>query len=404
MARNDGVDRTCARHNRLKDGEMGDVQKHNERENESYKNEDIVKERSHLNIHYKKPTGDYAEVFEQMQKDGIIKVRGTKEDTIHYNEIVFDVNSAYFYNHGGYEFAKQFYEDSYKAAIDIVGGEEFIISAVMHADERNRAMSEALGEDVYHYHLHVVFVPVVEKQILWSKRCKDKSLVGTVKETIMQVSDSKKWLSKQAIDEQGKPMFSESGKPILRLSYTALQDDYFNAIRKAGYDDVERGERGSTEEHLSVTQFKVMKEQERLDILESKIEKKEQTLQKIEKKTKAKNEVSNTFNEIEQMGQSTLMGKVQFTQKEAAELKMLAKAGVTAKAEIIDLKRELNLAKKEILLWKGRYEKLKEETKDFVEALKRAPELVKEFIQKALSMKPEKKNLQGKHKDKTVER
>ena len=26
------------------------------------------------------------------------------------------------------------------------------------ADERNRAMSEALGEDVYHYHLHVVYI------------------------------------------------------------------------------------------------------------------------------------------------------------------------------------------------------------------------------------------------------
>lgn len=65
-------------------------------------------------------------------------------------------------------------------------------------------------------------MPVVEKQILWSKRCKDKSLVSTVKETIMQVSDSKKWLSKQALDEQGKPMFSESGKPILRLSYKTI--------------------------------------------------------------------------------------------------------------------------------------------------------------------------------------
>ena len=66
---------------------------------------------------------------------------------------------------------------------------------VMHADERNRAMSDALSQDVYHYHLHVVYIPVVEKQILWTKRCKDKSLVGKVKETIMQVSMSKKWAS-----------------------------------------------------------------------------------------------------------------------------------------------------------------------------------------------------------------
>ncbi len=78
------------------------------------------------------------------------------------------------------------------SGVKIVDGEEFLVSAVMHADEKNRAMSEALGEDVYHYHLHVVDVPVVEKQILWTKRCKDKALVGTVKET--------EWL--EAVTEQ----------------------------------------------------------------------------------------------------------------------------------------------------------------------------------------------------------
>ena len=56
-------------------------------------------------------------------------------------------------------------------------------------------MSEALGEKVYLYPLHAVYVPVVEKHILWNKRCKDKSLVGTVKEAIMLISSSKKWQS-----------------------------------------------------------------------------------------------------------------------------------------------------------------------------------------------------------------
>ena len=127
----------------------------------------------------------------------------------------------------------------------------------MHADERNRAISEALGKDVYHYHLHVVYIPVVEKQILWSKRCKDKSLVGTIKETITQVSMSKKWDSKPALSEDGKPLLTKSGKKVLRKSYSVLQDDFYDAIRSAGYTDVERGERGSSEEHLTVTQFKV---------------------------------------------------------------------------------------------------------------------------------------------------
>ena len=35
----------------------------------------------------------------------------------HYCELIFDVNSAYFDNHGGYEFAKQFYEDAYNACL-----------------------------------------------------------------------------------------------------------------------------------------------------------------------------------------------------------------------------------------------------------------------------------------------
>ena len=155
-------------------------------------------------------------MFDQLKGDGVISTRGLKDDAVHYGELLFDVNSAYFHNHGGYEFAKKFYEDAYQAAIDIVGGEQYILSAVMHVDERNRAMSEALGKDVYHYHLHVVYVPVVEKQILWSKRCKDKSLIGTVKETIMQVSSSKKWASKQAVDEQGSLMFTSTGKKVLK--------------------------------------------------------------------------------------------------------------------------------------------------------------------------------------------
>ena len=97
-----------------------------------------------------------------------------------------------------------------------------------------------------------------------TKRCKDKSLVGTVKETIQQVSMSKKWASKPALDENGEPILSSKGKPILKKSYSVLQDDFFRYMRDAGYDDVERGERGSSEEHLTVTQFKVQQEQARL--------------------------------------------------------------------------------------------------------------------------------------------
>lgn len=274
MARNDGIDRTTVRNMNLTEGKIGNAQHHNEREKDSYVNPDIVLERVLMNVHFKKPEAGYAEAFQQMEKDGIISTRGLKDDAAHYGELIFDVNSAYFFNHGGYEFAKQYYAEAYKAAVEIVGGEQYILSAVMHADERNSAMSEELGQEVYHYHLHVVYIPVVEKEIRWSKRCKDEKLRGTVRETITQVSSSKKWQSYPATDEAGNPLLTKAGKPVLRKSYSVLQDAYFNHMREAGYTDVERGERGSTEEHLAVTQFKIEKEMQHLAELEAEKERK----------------------------------------------------------------------------------------------------------------------------------
>ena len=267
MARNDGVDRTVVRHVKLNQTQIRNAENHNERKKESYVNQDVVPERSPMNIHFKQPTASYQEMFSRLVEDGTISTRGLKADADTFGELIFDVNSAYFHNHGGYEFARRFFEEAYRVAVEIVGGEQYILSAVMHADERNRAMSEALGQDVYHYHLHVVYVPVVEKQILWSKRCKDPSLVGTVKDTVMQVSMSKKWASRPAVrPDTGEPLLTSAGKPVLKKSYSLLQDQFYRHMREAGYTDLERGERGSTEEHLTVTQFKVAQEETRLEV------------------------------------------------------------------------------------------------------------------------------------------
>ena len=101
MARNDGIDRTLARNRDLSANDIKNAQAHNEREKEMYSNPDIVLEETHRNIHFKQPTGSYTEMFDQLKKDGVISTRGLKEDATTYCELLFDVNSAYFYNHGG---------------------------------------------------------------------------------------------------------------------------------------------------------------------------------------------------------------------------------------------------------------------------------------------------------------
>ncbi|MFR3857927.1 MAG: plasmid recombination protein [Faecalibacterium sp.] len=408
MARNDGIDRTVARNQDLETpADVAKVQEHNEREKDSYSNQDIVPERTALNVHFKSPTDDYVKMFEQMEQDGVISTRGLKPDAVKYGELIFDVNSAYFYNHGGYEFAKQFYADAYKAAVEIVGGEQYILSAVMHADERNRAMSEALGEDVYHYHLHVVYIPVVEKQILWSKRCKDEALRGTIKEVITQVSRSKKWESKPVLGEDGNPMLNAKGKKILKSSYSVLQDDFFHFMRNAGYTDVERGERGSTEEHLTVTQFKVQAEQQRLEAVTGQVaqaerglenakaatEKQKKKLEALQKETKTAKTVALTVQDIEAMGKKATFGNnITLTPDECRTLKDYAVSSFAEKAEKIKYKQKFEQAEKSAKTWKQRYDalheqyqELKKKAQPFLDALEIASERVRAFLDVVLS-------------------
>jgi hypothetical protein len=187
------IDRSIVRNEAYQKKSVSIRERHNERKNQDYSNPDIVTDRSHLNVHFKTCEGSYAEAFDKMLEAGVISTRGLQPDAKVIDELVFDVNTAYFERNGGYEYAKDFFEEAYRLAIKEAGGEEYILSAVTHADERNRALSEQLGRDVFHYHLHVVYVPVVDKEIKWSKRCKDPALIGTTKEVIKQVSHSKKW-------------------------------------------------------------------------------------------------------------------------------------------------------------------------------------------------------------------
>ena len=320
-----------------------------------------------MNVHFKSPTADYTTMFNQMVADGIISTRGLKADADKFGELIFDVNSAYFYNHGGYDFAKEFYENAYRAAVQIVGGEQYILSAVMHADERNRAMSEALGKDVYHYHLHVVYIPVVEKQILWSKRCKDKSLVGTVKETIQQVSMSKKWDSNPALGENGEPLLTKNGKKVLRKSYSILQDDFYDAMRSAGYTDVERGERGSSEEHLTVTQFKVEKEQERLADLTERTEQKVQEVASLEKKIEKIQKKQVAVQAVDKIEPKPvpLSSKIMLERSEFESLSVAAKKYAVQEKKEHRLQKMLDAANKAITVLKARISELTAELTEY---------------------------------------
>ena len=400
---------SCIRVEKITAAGAPKTERHNERKNESYANVNVDVDRIPLNVHFKSPdTMTYNEYFQKLLSENKISTRGQKEGATILNEVVIDVNTRYFEEHGGDEYARQFYEEAYRFCCKVYG-EDNIVSAVMHADEINKAVSDELGKPVYHYHIHVVAIPTVQKEIRWTKRCKDPSLVGTVKEVINQVSHSKKWKNTVPIlDEQGQQVINKYGRPVFRKSYSVLQDQLFEHMRDAGFTDFERGELGSTAEHLSSLDYQIEQDKERLSEVTGKLKEVRQEvneakteLQKVSKKVENRQKVSATIHEIDALGSKGITGKYTISKEELDSLKSLAKEGVSSRAEIhdlkdsvsyyqrqaIDLASRLSNVKEKLREVTEKYERLVEITRPYLTALQRFPEKVKEFFEKLIPQK-----------------
>ena len=374
---------SCARVKKYTSSDVSKAERHNERKNETYENMNVVAERIPYNVHFKEPTSPtYMEQLKQMEQDGKVSLRGLRKDATLFNEIVIDVNTMYFERNGGYEYAKQFYEEAFHFIEEKFGADN-VISAVMHADEINLAATEDLGKEVYHYHLHAMVLPVVEKEILWSKRCKDPELRGTVKEVVNQISHSKKWKSDiPLVDEKGNPLLRKNGKPMFRASYSILQDELFNHMTEKGFKDFQRGEYGSTAEHLTSLQYQIKQDTQRLDKLQ-------QRIQKEQVKYKSSHQIFKTYNEIDSMGQKTFTGKMAISKEDYKELTILAKEGITSRAEIRKLEEDVGYYQQRyyntanaLENMKSRYNALKEKCRPFLQALEHFPEVAKLFTEK----------------------
>ena len=383
MAKNSKADMSCARVKKYTSSDVSKAERHNERKNETYENMNVVAERIPYNVHFKEPTSPtYMEQLKQMEQDGKVSLRGLRKDATLFNEIVIDVNTMYFERNGSYEYAKQFYEEAVHFIEEKFGADN-VISAVMHADEINLAATEDLGKEVYHYHLHAMVLPVVEKEILWSKRCKDPELRGTVKEVVNQISHSKKWKSDiPLVDEKGNPLLRKNGKPMFRASYSILQDELFNHMTEKGFKGFQRGEYGSTAEHLTSLQYQIKQDTQRLDKLQ-------QRIQKEQVKYKSSHQIFKTYNEIDSMGQKTFTGKMAISKEDYKELTTLAKEGITSRAEIKKLEEDVGYYQQRyyntanaLENMKSRYNALKEKCRPFLQALEHFPEVAKLFTEK----------------------
>jgi chaperonin cofactor prefoldin len=381
--------------------------RHNERENMDYQNRDIVTERTNLNVHFKQLFGEdgtpetYEQSWQRMKSEGVFSDKWHKPTSRAYDELIMDINSDYFDRNGGYEYAKKFFEEAYRFACREAGGEQYVISAVLHADERNKALSEAAGRDIFHFHLHVISVPVVEKvEYYRRKKGEPEDAPRREKERYMQLSHAKKW--------PGKMFVERDGKQVEINAYSLLQDRYFEHMKSAGFEGFERGERGSTAEHLDVLDYKIQQDEKRLDVLDTRIEKRQEKIEKLDKSITLKTNARTTIAEVDAMGKPALLGGVNFSDDEAKKLKALAKKSVSIdkradeyRKKIDALENQINNLNSQIRDWrssyntmrldrdaqKQNYERLWAEVKPFINAIRAFPQMLLDFIRERLPHK-----------------
>ena len=382
MTANGNNDMSCARVQTYSASKIGAGERHNERKNNDYGNVNVDPERIPLNVHFKDPgERSYMDILREMEAAGEVSRKGLRADAVLFDEVIFDVNTMYFEQRGGYEYAIEFYSEAYRYACEKFG-EQNIISAVMHADEINKAATEKLGRPVYHYHMHLIAIPVVEKEVRWSKRCKSPELVGTVKEVIHQISHSKKWASRDPVlDEQGNPVYRKNGKPKYRPSYSVLQDEFFQHMTEHGFEGFTRGKEGSTAEHLSSLDYQIQQDKARLAEIEKKIQAAEVQYEPMETTIQ-------TYRAVENAGKkSHLTGNYSVSKKDFEELTALAKEGLGSRSRIRSLEDTIKdyqnrLYQMSTSVWnlQEKYEKLLETCRPFLIALEHFPELVRKFV------------------------
>ena len=100
-------------------------------------------------------------------------------------------------------------------------------------------------------------------------------------------------------------LHAERGLSYSALIVPAVNAYYHDAMFAAGYTDVERGERGSTEEHLTTVQFKVMKEQKALDAIKAQQQNAEQAVRLAQaNREEAEHEVEAAKRKIDALAKS----------------------------------------------------------------------------------------------------
>lgn len=187
---------------------LAGLYKHNERKNTNYSNKEINKNNSIQNYSIKQCNTTYSKAINELIKTNDLKCRITSYTNLACEFII--TSDKEFFEKIGKEETKRYFQTAYNFVANYKNlGEQYILSAKVHMDESTP-------------HLHLVFVPVIQK---FDNKSGKK---------INKIACSEYWKGKD--------------------SYKQLQDNFYKYITENGFD-LERGKEREVE-HLSTEKLK----------------------------------------------------------------------------------------------------------------------------------------------------
>ena len=273
-------------------GNVFGIQKHNQRQNKNYSNENVDLKKTHLNYDLANDsTIKYLNrVDEIIKKNRTNTDRAVRKDAVVFVDTVVSSDKEFFNNLSPQE-TRRFFEESYKYLESKVG-EDNIVAAKVHMDENTP-------------HMHFSFVPMNEDGSLSAK------------------------------------------KKINRNFLREIQDEFPKVLRNQGFS-IQRGMEKGLKKHLEPLEFKkkqIEKEEMEIDKIALENQKKFKKVENVAKGlSKTEEHIRGVLGKLEGISaeKGLLGGKLKLSQEDYSILISLAKTGESKLIENLQLKSHIN--------------------------------------------------------------
>ena len=171
-------------------GQVFGLQKHNQRENKKYKNEDVDLARSHLNYdlaNYKKI--NHLEKIDKIIASQRKSTRAIRKDAVLEVNTIISSDNNFFKNLSEHE-RDRFFKESYDYLCNKIGSQN-VISAIVHLDETTP-------------HMHFSFVPMNDDGTLSAKKKINRNFLREIQEELPKFLQKKNFYIERGVEDKLK--------------------------------------------------------------------------------------------------------------------------------------------------------------------------------------------------------